>query len=49
MQHGVLDRRVRELHDVRALRALQLETAGEVRVEDVESARTEAELAGLRR
>ena len=47
MQHGMLDRRVRELHDVRALGALQLEAAGEVRVEDVESARTEAELAGL--
>ena len=46
-QHGVLQARVVELHDVRARRTGAVEAAREVDVDDVEAARAEAELDGL--
>jgi hypothetical protein len=43
----VLERRIRELHDVRAGLPVEIEPAREVRVEKVEPARAEPELDGL--
>ena len=47
MADRVLDRRVRELHHVRAGRGGEPGAAGQVRVQDVESTRAEPELARL--
>ena len=47
MDDRMLERRVRELHHVRACLRGQLEPAREVRVEDVEAAGSELEVEGL--
>ena len=47
VRHGVLQRRVRQRHHVRARFRLELEPAREVHVQDVEAAAAELELSRL--